>query len=434
MTEFALSTRRQPLRTIALGVVALGLVWLVLSTSLVAFLAAVAPQGALWLQPSDPEALTSLVERRLQPAAADDASQRAGAPGESPESAGPTHEDVRTWAEAALANDPLNARALRNLGRLAHSAGDEARERTFMQAAARRSIHEAWALDRLLRDSYERKDYDAALDYADALLRTNSRVMPRVLPVLGRIAEDPKANDRLDALLARNPPWRAAFLSALPRAVSDARTPLRVLLALREAPSPPTLADIRDYVNVLAEHKLYELAYYTWLQFLPSEQLRVAGYLFNGSFEFPPSGLPFDWVMRGGTGATVDIVRRPDQTGERALLIELGPGRVELGGVDQTLLLPPGRYRFNAKYGGEVVGPRGLVWRVTCAGQGAPIGQSAMMVGLARPWKTVEVSFTVPGPDCRAQQLRLSLDARMPSEQLVSGSVWYDELQIDRDN
>jgi hypothetical protein len=57
-----------------------------------------------------------------------------------------------------------------------------------------------------------------------------------------------------------------------------------------------------------------------------------------------------------------------------------------------------------------------------------------MMVGLARPWKTVEVSFTVPGPDCRAQQLRLSLDARMPSEQLVSGSVWYDELQIDRDN
>jgi hypothetical protein len=159
MKEFALSTRRQPLRTIALGVVALGLVWLVLSTSLVAFLAAVAPQGALWLQPSDPEALTSLVERRLQPAAADDASQRAGAPGESPESAGPTHEDVRTWAEAALANDPLNARALRNLGRLAHSAGDEARERTFMQAAARRSIHEAWALDRLLRDSYERKDY-----------------------------------------------------------------------------------------------------------------------------------------------------------------------------------------------------------------------------------------------------------------------------------
>ena len=398
-----------------------------LSTSLVAFLAVVAPEAALWLRAGDPEALSSLVERSIEPAAAADASQQAGAR-EVPQ------EDVRVWAETALANDPLSARALRNLGRLAHAAGDKARERSFMQAAARRSVHEGWALDRLLRDSYERKDYDAALYYADALLRTNSRVMPRVLPVLGRIAEDPKANDRLDAVLARNPPWRAAFLSALPRAVSDARTPLRILLALRAAPSPPTLADIRDYVNVLTEHKLYELAYYTWLQFLPSEQLRVAGFLFNGSFEFAPSGLPFDWVMRAGTGTTVDIVRRPDQAGERALSIELGPGRVELGGVAQTLLLPPGSYRFKAKYGGEIIGPRGLVWRVTCAGQAAPIGQSAMMVGAAKPWKTVEVSFTVPGTECRAQQLRLSLDARMPSEQLVSGSIWYDELQIDRGN
>jgi hypothetical protein len=413
----------------------LGLAWLVLSTSLVAFLAVVAPQAALWLQPSDPEALTSLVERSLEPESAADASQQAGAPEEPHASAGTApQDDVRAWAETALASDPLNARALRNLGRLARAAGDEARERSFMQAAARRSIHEGFALDRLLRDSDERKDYDAALYYADALLRTNSRVMPRVLPVLGRIAEDPKANGRLDALLARNPPWRAAFLSALPRAVSDARTPLRILLALREAPSPPTLADIRDYVNVLTDHKLYELGYYTWLQFLPPEQLRVAGFLFNGSFELTPSGLPFDWVMRAGRGATVDIVRRPDETGERALMIGLGPGRVEFGGVAQTLLLPPGSYRFKAKYGGEITGPRGLVWRVTCTGQGAPIGQSAMMVGAAKPWKSVVVPFTVPGTDCRAQQLRLSLDARMPSEQLVSGSIWYDELQIDRDN
>jgi hypothetical protein len=56
-----------------------------------------------------------------------------------------------------------------------------------------------------------------------------------------------------------------------------------------------------------------------------------------------------------------------------------------------------------------------------------------MMVGAAKPWKTAEFSFTVPGTECRAQQLRLSLDARMPSEQLVSGSIWFDELQIDRD-
>jgi hypothetical protein len=55
-----------------------------------------------------------------------------------------------------------------------------------------------------------------------------------------------------------------------------------------------------------------------------------------------------------------------------------------------------------------------------------------MMVGATAPWKDFEFSFTVPAAECRAQHLRLELDARMPSEQLVSGSLWYDDLAIER--
>jgi hypothetical protein len=283
----------------------------------------------------------------------------------------------------------------------------------------------------LLRRAYDRKDYAGALRYADILLRTRSQALPHVLPVLGRMAETPEAAGALERLLAGNPPWRRAFFSALPRAVTDARTPLRLLLAVRSTPAAPALADIRDYVRLLIEHRHYELAYYAWLQFLPPAQLTSADSPFNGSFELDPSGLPFDWTVGGGKGATIEIAARPDRPGQRALLIALGPGRVELQGAEQTLLLAPGVYRLEAKYRGELIGPRGLVWRIACAG-GPPLGQSAMMLGAAPAWKDVELAFTVPDRDCRAQHLRLLLDARMPSETLVSGSVWVDEVRIAR--
>ncbi|HEX5958318.1 MAG TPA: hypothetical protein VFY92_06630, partial [Hyphomicrobiaceae bacterium] len=65
-------------------------------------------------------------------------------------------------------------------------------------------------------------------------------------------------------------------------------------------------------------------------------------------------------------------------------------------------------------------------------GTGTPIGQSPMMLGTAPEWREITFAFTVPDRDCRAQQLRLVLDARMASEQLVSGRVWIDDLRIVR--
>jgi cytochrome c-type biogenesis protein CcmH/NrfG len=104
----------------AVGFAAAGavLAWLVVSKTLVAFLAPHAPQAALWLGPGDPEALLSLAEARFDPAVRG------------------THGQVRGWVETALAGDPINARALRMLGQAAHAAGNESRAASVMQAAA----------------------------------------------------------------------------------------------------------------------------------------------------------------------------------------------------------------------------------------------------------------------------------------------------------
>jgi hypothetical protein len=53
-----------------------------------------------------------------------------------------------------------------------------------------------------------------------------------------------------------------------------------------------------------------------------------------------------------------------------------------------------------------------------------------MIKGISSVWKPVEFSFTVPGSNCPAQYLHLDLDARMASEQFVSGEVWFDNVRI----
>jgi hypothetical protein len=464
------------LRALVLGVLGTLLVWQVISRSLVAYLAHDAPDVTLTLSPSDPQALLRMAEENLDVLQQSEASAPSSAPvteppaerdettsarlhiwselaktidngqrrdvgGDAPIPAvvggGPgiaplTRDQLRALTELALTRDPLNARALRVLGQIADAAGDETRAASFMQAAANDSIRESMAVYWLMQKSFEKPDYDQSLYYADALLRTRSQVMPLVLPTLARIAENPKANDKLANLLAENPPWRRAFFSALPRAISDARTPLELLLAIKNTPTPPVAEDIRDYVNFLIEHKFFELAYYTWLQFLPAEQLSKVGLLYNGSFELTPSGLPFDWVIASGAGVTTEILPRTDADGEHALSITFEQGRVEFNGVTQLLLLAPGDYEFKGKFNGELIGRRGLKWRIACAGGPTPFAESAMMIGTHGIWQDIEFSFTVPGENCRAQQLRLDLDARMSSEQLVTGEMRIDELQISR--
>jgi hypothetical protein len=168
------------------------------------------------------------------------------------------------------------------------------------------------------------------------------------------------------------------------------------------------------------------------LQFLPAEQLSKVGLLYNGSFEFTPSGLSFDWMIPSGAGVTTEILPRTDADGDNALSITFEQGRVEFNGVTQLLMLAPGDYDFKGKFKGELIGRRGLKWRISCAGGSAPLAESEMMIGTNPIWKDIEFTFTVPSENCRAQQLRLDLDARMSSEQLVTGEMWIDELQISR--
>jgi hypothetical protein len=456
-------------RPVIVALAAAILTWLVVSRSLGAFFADVAPRAALWLDPRQPEALINLADRALDTAAlpsmnnapGDGTPQRSEKASDSKHASGggngkldrafsafeafgrnqsvsrplpPENEPaVRAWASAALADDPLNARALRILGQLAEADGDDADTSKFMLAADRLSLHEGRATYWLLRHSAEAGDYKATIDYADVLLRTNPQSDAFVVPVLAQVVEDKTGASLIGSVLARKPPWREQFFARLPSSVRDARTPLALLVALRATSAPPTFEEIKPYVSFLIAHKFYGLAYYTWLQFLPPEELRHAGLLFNGNFDGALSGLPFDWQITPGAGVTIDVVPRPEKIGAHALLVDFQYGRVEYHSVTELIALAPGAYQFNGEYKGSLVGPRGMKWRIVCADETlTTVGESPMILGKSPNWANVAFDFTVPATGCPAQYVRLDLDARMSSEQLISGSILFGNLQISR--
>jgi hypothetical protein len=300
-----------------------------------------------------------------------------------------------------------------------------------MEAAGRLSIRESYAVFWLLQRAQAAGDETAVIQKADTLLRTRGRSVPLVVPVLAQLVEKNQATSGVAALLATNPPWRPAFFSALPQSITDARTPLYLLLGLQGTAHPPSEREIASYLAFLMGRNFPELAYYAWLQFLPTEQFARLTPLNNGGFESAPSGVPFDWTLSQGSGVTSEIRYVPGQQSGQALFVEFTQGRAEFPGVTQTTLLGPGTYTLTGKFMGTLVGTRGLVWRVTCLGKG-PISQTEQLRGDIPKWRKFSQPFTIPAEGCRAQQIRLELDARSASEQLVSGSLWFDDVAITR--
>lgn len=319
------------------------------------------------------------------------------------------------------------------LAEAAFYGGDLERATKLMEVAARRSLRETIAVYHWMHNSLQTGKHGDAVHAADIIIRSRPDLAPIGYGVLARLVETPDALPAVTHRVIQNPPWRKDWLGSITNHITDARTPLKILVALKEAGRPPAGQELTSYLNFLVGRGFYEVAHYAWLQFLTPEQLSQAGFLFNGHFKHAPSGSPLDWILRNGAGADISILPHGADADDRGLRVELGPGRVRFGEAMQSLVLPPGDYMLSGQIKGELNGRRGLRWRLACAeSPTVTLAETQMLIGTQKDWRRFEVPFSIPSTGCRSQILRLVHDARFAAEQFVTGVVWYDRLAIGR--
>lgn len=422
------------LKALLLSAVALSLLSLIATHSVPAGLADTEPNAALSLNPVFPRAVVAYAERTLTDEAKRRMEEAAARQNHTalPQQQAADLDALKKLLRATIVSAPLNATAFRLLGQIALLENDDKAARRMMTESSKLSIEETPAIDFMLWQSLRANNAAAALRYADILMRSDTHASGRVAQLVARLMQAPKAKSELIAWLGAAPPWRRQVLGALASSgLSNPRAPLDILVALKDTPNPPTETEVAGFLTFLLQKKLYAFAYSAWQQLLPKSGFDALAYLFNGSFERPPSGVPFDWTIAGGVGIVAGVYARPDDDSKSALLVSFGQVRGAFPTIRQTIVLPPGAYRFTGSLMGEMLARRGLQWRVTCVG-GATAGESEAFLGRSPKWRAFEFDLVVPPDKCAAQSVELIHMARSPSEQLASGSIWFDDLAITR--
>ncbi|WP_162349295.1 tetratricopeptide repeat protein [Pseudoxanthomonas gei] len=363
------------------------------------------PQRALRWDPAHAQALLALAEQQLAAGKLDEA---------------------RGSARRLLASEPLEGRAFRILAAAEAQQGHPDRALTLYEIAARRSPRDLRARAWLTEHYLVAGNYPAALRHIDILLRTSPGQGSTLMPVLGQLAVDPDFAAELARVLERRPPWRVALLTTLQRA-KDPRGADHVLAALRAAGGLDEV-EFDEWIAYLIRQGRWGEAYGRWAGTLEL-QGGALPLVYNGSFEQPVSNRGFDWRLTRVPGVSVDFV--PDRNARGLTAHAAFRGRPAAGiGLEQPMLLAPGRYRFSARMRGDALrSERGLEWNIVCMGAREPAAISESIEGTFG-WRALVMEVNIPFTACPGQWLRLRNPAPPGSIQQVSGEVWLDEVAI----
>lgn len=399
-----------------IGLTGLLIAWRVTVLGLAEYhLASDQPESALALLPDHPAALEAraigMMKSGLDPETALEMLRRAiaGNPAR-----GPSYALVGAlWAERGEADNAVTA--LATAVRMAPAKVD------IRLAAAALALQQG--------------DLRAVLEHWDVALTRRGSLSTTLYPALLELAALPDHRDVLGQLVStRRLTWWPGFVAHASTNVKQLDT-LMALYEMASASNDNRLsgAALGAVLQRLQREGLWLEARLAWMDSLPDEQLYGMGNLYNGSFEYPITDIGFDWLRIRAGYILVEAAPTAGSSGRKALhLLFRGP-RVHYRHLSQLLMLPAGEYTFGgrARADGLEASP-GLIWAISCVGkQEYRIGETAHFRGRSA-WRGFQTRFSVPAENCPAQILRLQLAGRVALEFEAKGSIWFDDLWIER--
>lgn len=349
--------------------------------------------------------------------------------GESPEA---------RW-RAQIGRNPTDVVALVALARVLEANGDAKGARAAFDQALRAAPADRAVLTEVA--AYQMRAGDAARSLA--ILRRVADLHPDARASLWPVFAAALDGGRHEAFFlgaARDDPewWPAFFAHACAEASSvDA---LQRAFAPRAAAGTARPDERRCLIGRLEREGRWANAYQAWLNGLAPAERRHVGYVYNGDFERPISNLGFDWIVDRQDGVVVDVRATGGSGGTGALHVEMLNKRWSGPPVRQTLMLVPGRYRFEGRGRADRLDSwLGLQWGLYCldAGDATPrqLARTGRFLG-SSGWTDWAEDFTVPR-DCAVQRLRLELanpreGAAAPGNVAarLTGGVWFDDFLI----
>jgi hypothetical protein len=323
-------------------------------------------------------------------------------------------------ARIALRSDPLNARALRQLGLANQEAGQAGISVQLMSLAQRVSRRDfgtqAWWIEHFVA----RDDIAGALDHYDIALSCNPEGRKLLFPVLIQALDDPEIRKSFSKFVKLRRPWFRDFLE---QAVETSRHPENLAEMIMRSGGLPHENDYR----VLETRLLWQLAAYSqnlvarefYLALPDGDSAMLNDMSITSSTANQRFG-PLTWAFSDET----DVSAMLDDNGH--LWIRAASGKSAVA-IQRTIYLPAGAHIFTQ----TLALPAGQMgaktrWELLCQRPGGSdrIWQQEFTADSGP--KTYSVPITVP-VGCAAQTLKLIASG---NEQPQDAEVLISQLTV----